>query len=89
MQGGGPRELLADLLLQSGDPGAALKEDEASLKSEPNRFRSLLGKARAAQQAGETATAKAAYEKLVALASQGDTNTPELAEAKKFLSKNT
>lgn len=83
------RELLADLLLQSGDPGAALKEYEASLNNEPNRFRSLVGKARAAQQTGDVATAKAAYEKLLALTSKADANTPELAEAKKFLSKKT
>src|SRR3954466_9045233 len=47
------RELLADLLLAINDPAAALKEYEQSLKSEPNRFRSILGKARAAKQAGD------------------------------------
>jgi tetratricopeptide (TPR) repeat protein len=82
------RELLADLLLQSGDPGAALKQYEESLRSEPNRFRSLLGKARAAEQSGDMAMAKTAYQKLLALSSQADADTPELAEAKAFLSKN-
>jgi tetratricopeptide (TPR) repeat protein len=82
------RELLADLLLQVGDPKAALHEYEVSLKGEPNRFRSLLGKARAAQKSGEVATARDAYQKLLTLASQADADRPELAEAKAFLSKN-
>ena len=82
------RELLADLLLQIDDANAALKEYELSLKSEPNRFRSLLGKARAAQKAGAAATAREAYQKLVALGSQADADRPELAEAKAFVAKN-
>jgi tetratricopeptide (TPR) repeat protein len=82
------RELLADLLLQIDDPKAALKEYELSLKTEPNRFRSLLGKARAAQKAGDTAAARDGYQKLVALGSQADADRPELAEAKAFLAKN-
>jgi hypothetical protein len=80
------RELLADLLLEANDPAAALKEYEQSLKSEPNRFRSLLGKARAAREAGDGATSKNAYQKLLALSSQADADLPELSEAKTFLS---
>jgi tetratricopeptide (TPR) repeat protein len=82
------RELLADLLLAINDSAAALKEYELSLKSEPNRFRSILGKARAAQQSGDMATARDAYQKLLALSSQADADRPELSEAKAFLSKN-
>ena len=37
------------------------------LRTEPNRFRSILGKARAAKQSGDPATARDAYQKLVAL----------------------
>jgi tetratricopeptide (TPR) repeat protein len=80
------RELLADLLLQMGDPKGALTEYELSLRSEPNRFRSLLGKARAAKQAGELAASREAYQKLVALTGKGEAERPELAEAKAFLS---
>ena len=43
------RELLADLLLELNDPAAALKEYEQSVSTERNRFRSLLGIARAAK----------------------------------------
>ena len=78
------RELLADLLLEIKQPGAALSEYEQSLKSEPNRFRSLLGKARAAKQAGDVAASKDAYQKLLALSAGPD--RPELAEAKASLS---
>ena len=78
------RELLADLLLDLNDPAAALKEYEQSLRTDRNRFRSLLGVARAAKQTGDTPKARDAYEKLVALAS-ADTDRPEVAEAKAFL----
>jgi tetratricopeptide (TPR) repeat protein len=78
------RELLADLLLDLNDPAAALKEYQLSLQSERNRFRSLLGIARAAKATGDTATAKEAYGKLVTLAS-ADADRPEIAEAKAFL----
>jgi tetratricopeptide (TPR) repeat protein len=82
------RELLADLLLSINEPAAALKEYEQSLKSEPNRFRSILGKARAAKQAGDAPATRAAYEKLLALSSQADADRSELIEAKAYLSKN-
>jgi tetratricopeptide (TPR) repeat protein len=78
------RELLADLLLELNDPAAALKEYQQTVSAERNRFRSLLGIARAAKQTGDTAKAREAYGKLVTLAS-ADSNRPELAEAKAFL----
>ncbi|MGC2413559.1 MAG: hypothetical protein WA459_12775, partial [Stellaceae bacterium] len=71
------RELLGDLLLQINDAKGALKEYEQSLQSEPNRFRSLLGKARAAKQAGDAAASRDAYQKLVALSAQADADRPE------------
>jgi hypothetical protein len=79
------RELLADLLLEAKDP-AALQAYEASLKSEPNRFRSILGKARAAKAAGDLETSREAYKKLVTLSALADSDRPELAEAKSFVS---
>jgi tetratricopeptide (TPR) repeat protein len=78
------RELLADLLLELNDPAAALKEYEQSLSTERNRFRSLLGVARAAKATGDTAKARQAYDKLVSIAS-ANSDRPELAEAKGFL----
>jgi tetratricopeptide (TPR) repeat protein len=76
------RELLADLLLDIHDPTAALTEYQRSLTAEPNRFRSLLGKARAAKEAGDAAASREAYEKLVVLVSKADADRAELAEIK-------
>jgi hypothetical protein len=76
------RELYADLLLETKQPAAALKEYQAVLKTDPNRFRSILGEARAAKQAGDAAAAQAAYQKLVALCPSAAPGRPELAEAK-------
>jgi hypothetical protein len=79
------RELLADLLLAAKDP-AALQAYEDSLKTEPNRFRSILGKARAAQAAGDLETSREAYKRLVTLGALAQSERPELAEAKTFVS---
>ena len=82
------RELLADLLLQLDDPKSALQEYELTLKGERNRFRSILGKARAAQKSGDVSAARDAYQKLLGLSGEADPEKPELAEAKAFLAKN-
>jgi tetratricopeptide (TPR) repeat protein len=46
------REMLAEMLLMSGDPAEALKQYERSLASDPNRFNGLLGAALAAKKLG-------------------------------------
>src|SRR5580693_3485105 len=79
------RELLADLLLELTQPAAALVEYRAMLSTDPNRFRSLLGEARAAKQTGNSATARDAYRKLVALSKPVGAARPELAEARSYL----
>ena len=79
------RELLADLLLELNQPDAALTEYQAVLHTDPNRFRSILGTARAAKQSGDAAGAHDAYQKLVALSKQATPERPELAEAKAYL----
>ncbi len=56
------RELLGDLLLLHGQPANALAEYVATLKREPNRFRSLFGAAKAAK-ASNNADALAKYKK--------------------------
>jgi tetratricopeptide (TPR) repeat protein len=76
------RELLADLLIDLHEPDAALAEYQQSLAAEPNRFRSLLGKARAAKEAGDAAVSRDAYQRLLVLVSKGDDGRPELAEIK-------
>jgi hypothetical protein len=79
------RELLADLLLELNQPAAALIEYRAMLSTDPNRFRSLLGEARAAKQTGDSATAHDAYRKLVAPSKPVGPARPELAEARSYL----
>ena len=78
------RELLGEMLIEVKQPGAALKEFEASQRREPNRFRNYAGAARAAEMAGDRAKAAGYYQKLLALAKDADTARPELASAKKF-----
>jgi tetratricopeptide (TPR) repeat protein len=71
--------------LELNEPGAALKEYEQALRNDPNRFRSILGRARAAKQLGDIATSRDAYQKLVALSTLAVSERPELSEAKTFL----
>jgi tetratricopeptide (TPR) repeat protein len=49
------RELLGDILLMHGKAADALVAYEETLKREPNRFRALLGAAKAAKASGNTA----------------------------------
>ena len=79
------RELFAELLLETGQPAAALSEFEAALKQTPNRYRAFLGIARAANAAGGRQKASEYYGKLVDLAKNADTERQEIREAKNFL----
>jgi len=79
------RELLGELLLAADEPRQALVEFEASLRDNPNRYRSFAGAAQAAQRLGDREQAKTYYEKLIALASNADTERPDLVQAKQFL----
>ncbi len=81
------RELLADLLLEVGQPAAALTEFETALKQTPNRFRAYWGAARAADAAGDRQKASAYFGKLVDLAKNADIERPEIREAKAFLAR--
>jgi tetratricopeptide (TPR) repeat protein len=81
------RELYADLLLEAGQPAAALAEYETALQQTPNRYRALLGIARAANAAGDRTKATEYYGRLVGLAKNADTDRPETREAKEFLVK--
>src|SRR6478609_5143116 len=59
------REMFGELLLEASEPAQALKEFEASLRNNPNRYRSFAGAAKAAQRAGDRAQARSYYEKLI------------------------
>ncbi len=62
------RELLADLLLDLGRPGEALREYESSLAVAPNRLHALAGAAHAADLLGDAARARTYSNLLSALA---------------------
>jgi tetratricopeptide (TPR) repeat protein len=79
------RELYGELLLETGDPAAALRAFETTLEQTPNRYRTFLGLARAAKATGDREKAAEFYGKLVNLASKADTDRPETQEAKAFL----
>ena len=81
------RQLLADLLLEMGQPAAAINEYEAALKASPNRYRGFWGAARAADAAGDRQKAALYFGNLVELSKNADSERPEIREAKAYLDK--
>ncbi len=80
------RELLGEMLLALGQAEQALAEFERSLMRDPNRFRGIHGAARAAEAAGNPEVAREYYARLQTLTAARDTERPELAHARAFLS---
>jgi hypothetical protein len=77
------REQLGEMLLLTKDAPSALKEFEATLLREPNRFRALYGAARAAAQAGDTTTATRYFSQVVSMCKDVEGPVrPELQEAR-------
>jgi tetratricopeptide (TPR) repeat protein len=77
------REMLADILLESGQPAAALQEYRQSLQLSPNRFDGLYGAGRAAEAAGNLPEARKYYAALLHLTDNGaHTTRPEIAHAR-------
>lgn len=79
------REILADLLLAMHEPAQALKEYTTSLQTARNRYRTLYGAAKAAEQSGNRDEARSYYEKLLTLCNHADTERQELLEARRYL----
>ncbi|HLJ00914.1 MAG TPA: hypothetical protein VKT76_14455 [Bradyrhizobium sp.] len=78
------RELLGDMLLESGRPAEALSEYETSLIRDPGRFRSLFGAGKAAAQAGNPGKARYFFARLVNMVGPAGMR-PELASARDYL----
>ena len=78
------REMLADLLLESGRPAEALKEYEAVLKTAPRRFNASAGAARAADKASDPMKARAYAMQLREIAYNAETSRPELEWARAY-----
>ena len=60
------REMMAEMLLIDGEAGRSLREYQASLKSDPNRFNGLLGAGQAAEALSERDVAANYYRVLLA-----------------------
>jgi hypothetical protein len=79
------RELLGEVLLEAKRPAEAAHEFEVSLRTAPNRFRSLAGAGQAADMSGDRARARIYYQQLVALARDADGERSALTRAREFL----
>ena len=81
------RELVGEMLLQMKEPAGALKEFDATLEHEPNRFRALSGAARSALLAGDREKARAYYATLLEVCERADTpGRADLVEARRVVS---
>jgi tetratricopeptide (TPR) repeat protein len=84
------REMLADMLLESNRSKEALTEYQRALKLSPNRLNGLYNAGRAAEAAGDAATARRYFAALLASTEAGaHSDRPEIAHAKEFLTKET
>lgn len=81
------RELLADMLLQSGNPAEALVQYERSQVRDPNRLRSLIAAGQAAEQTNNRDKAKMFYTKVTQLVGTADSR-PEFKGVRAYLAKN-
>jgi tetratricopeptide (TPR) repeat protein len=82
------RELYGDMLLERGMAKEALAAYQATMAKEPNRFNGFLGAAKAAVALGDKATARADYEKLIALTADSNSERPALAAARAYVASN-
>jgi hypothetical protein len=72
------------MLLENGDAAGALREFEATLTTEPGRFRAIAGAMRAASAAGDSANVRRLARQLVQVASKGDVmGRPDLVTARR------
>jgi tetratricopeptide (TPR) repeat protein len=78
----GADELYGELLLQVGRAKEAVTWFDRTLSRTPNRSRAVLGLARAYRNAGDSARAKAAYQRFLANYRSADAGLPEVAEAR-------
>jgi tetratricopeptide (TPR) repeat protein len=79
------RELLADMLMEHGQPKEALAQYQASMKNARERLRGYYGAAKAAEAAGDKQAAAEYYAALVRLTKDADTERLEISEAKQKL----
>ena len=79
------REMLADMLLELGQPQEALTEYRQALILSPNRFNGLYNAGRAAEAAGDRSQAKSYYSALLKSTGNGSQSArPEFDHVKAF-----
>ena len=78
------RELLGDMLMESGRAVEALAEYERSQVRDPNRLRALYGAGLAAAQAGDKGKARGYFQRVAAQAGSSDSR-PELRRVREYL----
>ncbi|MBI5445953.1 MAG: hypothetical protein HY900_32655 [Deltaproteobacteria bacterium] len=83
------RELLADMLLEMGQPKEALGQYEASLREAPNRLNGLYGAARSAELAGDPRKAGQLYSRLLDNCGASSVDRAEVRQARDFLEHST
>jgi tetratricopeptide (TPR) repeat protein len=81
------RELMGDMLFESGRFDEALAAYEATLVNDPKRFRSFHGAAQAAAAAGNLDKARYYFARIVDMADAGS-DRPALAKARTYLAAN-
>jgi hypothetical protein len=81
------RELYGELLLEAEEPSLAIQEFESSLRTAPNRYRSIAGAVVAADRLRDEVKMRTFSQMLVQLADDADTDRLELLRARKFLAK--
>jgi tetratricopeptide (TPR) repeat protein len=81
------RELLGDMLFDSGRFDEALAAYEATLVNDPKRFRSFYGAAQAAAAAGNRDKARYYFSRIVEMTDSGS-DRPALAKARAYLAAN-
>jgi tetratricopeptide (TPR) repeat protein len=78
------REMLADILLETGKAREALVEYEQSMTIDPNRFNTLFGAASAAEKVGQIDVARKYFTRLVENCKGSESARSELAKARRF-----
>jgi tetratricopeptide (TPR) repeat protein len=76
------REMLADMLLESGQAKQALEQYEIALETDPNRFNGLYGAAQAASKLEQKEKAAWYYSQLIKNCDGSHSDRPELQQAK-------
>jgi tetratricopeptide (TPR) repeat protein len=79
------RELLADMLMEQGQPELALTEYESSMRNAPSRLRAFYGAVKAAEASGDKRKAKAYLGSLARLTRNADGDRAELREIRQHL----